>query len=322
MSTVNGVIAVSVAFAVVVVGVLPVAATTYVVSPDGLGDYTTIQAAVDATVGGDVIDCEGTSRSFHRGFHFASTGTGTASLIGVAVTGGLTATDGGGIWIEGADTVLDNCAVVGCIAYGSGIRGSGLYVEGLASPTVRDCVFTGNTGDYGGGVGVGSGGGLFEGCTIIDNSALNTGGGLYLASSIAVEFLECEIVSNTAWRAGGVRFSGNGPVMTDCLIARNEATSSHSGGLWLQAGTVTGCTIVDNASGQYGGDLTDQTGLGGNISEDPQLCGMDLEDYALYNTSPCLPGGNGCFAQIGAFGQGCLSPVERSSWGTIKAMYR
>ena len=38
-----------------VIAAEPVTATTYVVAPDGSGDFPTIQAAIDATVNGDVI---------------------------------------------------------------------------------------------------------------------------------------------------------------------------------------------------------------------------------------------------------------------------
>jgi len=408
MSVARYVAAVPVVAMLILTVVVTAAATTYVVSPNGLGDYPTIQAAVDAAIDGDtieltdgtftgdgnrdivvpaknivirsqsgepvqcMIDCEGTSRSFHRGFHFTSTGTGTASLIGVAVMNGYTDTSGGGIWIEGASPQIEDCAAAGCTVDGSSKRGGGLYVDALGSPTILNCIFTGNTADYGGGMAVGSGGGLIEGCMINDNTATNTAAGIYVSASLTLEIRDCEISSNSGWRAGGVRLSGSSSSLTDCVIVRNEAEWSHSGGLWLQGGTVTGCTIVDNSSyseggnvtcfagtgtlencivafsetgdgiyaddGQeptivccdvygnagddYGGFLTDQTGINGNISEDPQLCWMEVADYQLFDTSPCLPGANDCVVLMGALGQGCDSPVDERSWGTIKAMYR
>lgn len=92
--------------ALIIGGAAQASATTYVVSPDGPGDYPTIQAAVDAVVdydvieladgtftgdgnrdievpaknitirseGGDpmscIVDCQGSARAEHRGFHF------------------------------------------------------------------------------------------------------------------------------------------------------------------------------------------------------------------------------------------------------------
>ncbi len=392
------------------VSVLPAAAEYYFVSADGLGDFPTIQAAVDAAVDGDVIlltagtftgdgnrdivvpskniailsqdddptlciiDCEGSARAEHRGFHFTSTGTGSAELYGIAVINGYTTSNGGGIWIEDASPRLENCAVGSCVVVGSSLKGGGIYVEGIsASPTIIDCIFTGNTADYGGGIGIGSGG-YFEGCTVIDNTGEYIAGGIYIASNFPLEFVECEIVSNTGWKAGGLRMAGNQTTLTDCVIARNDSEWSHSGGIWLQSGDVVGCTIVDNTSAiqganvtclagtgtlencivafgaggdgdgiyaaegyqptviccdvygnagdDYGGELTDQTGINGNIMQDPEICGIGFEDYQLFDTSPCLPGGNGCGVLMGALGVGCDSPVEERSWGTIKAMYR
>jgi hypothetical protein len=398
-----------VAAAFVVVASVPAAAITYVVSADGLGDYSTIQAAVDVAVDGDtieltdetftgdgnrdivvpsvsvlirsqggdptacIIDCQGSARDEHRGFHFTSTGSGTARLQDIGIMNGYVTTDGGGgIWIQGADSDLVNCIVYQCTAVGGVVRGGGLYVSNVGGPWVRDCIFTGNTGDYGGGVAVAGGGGFYERCAIIDNEATSIGGGLYVSAVGTTEFSDCEIVSNIALRAGGVRLAGFQPLLTDCDISRNEATTNYAGGLWLQAGSAVGCTIVDNATshvggnvycgagtgtltnciiafsesgggvyatdgdlptmsccdvygnagGDYGGDLTDQTGLNDNISEDPQFCGLSIADYKLHEFSPCLPGGNDCGVQLGAYEQGCDSPVEKMSWGRVKSMWR
>ncbi len=398
-----------IAAAFVAVVAVPVGAVIYTVSADGLGDFPTIQAAVDIVVEGDIIeltdgtftgdgnrdivvpsvsvtirsqggdpaaciiDCEGSARAEHRGFHFTTTGSETARLQDIGIINGYVTTDGGGgIWVQGADPDLVNCIVAQCTAVGGVRYGGGLYVSNMGSPWVQDCTFTGNTGDYGGGVAVSGGGGFYERCTIIDNEATGIAGGLYTSSVGTMEFSDCAIVSNVALRAGGVRLSGYQPLLTDCDISRNEATTNYAGGLWLQAGSAVGCTIVDNATaqdggnvycsagtgtltnciiafsesgegvyategylptmsccdvygnagGDYGGSLTDQTGLDGNISENPQLCGLDIADYRLFDTSPCLPGGNDCSVQLGAYGQGCDSPVQKMSWGRVKSMWR
>ena len=45
-----------IAAALVAAAAIPTAAVIYTVSPDGLGDYPTIQAAVDAVIDGDIIE--------------------------------------------------------------------------------------------------------------------------------------------------------------------------------------------------------------------------------------------------------------------------
>ncbi|KPK99450.1 MAG: hypothetical protein AMK75_06395, partial [Planctomycetes bacterium SM23_65] len=131
---------------------------TYVVSPDGTGDFATIQDAINAAADRDVveltagvfsgpgnrdidflgkaltvrsrdgdpgacaIDCSGSDADPHRGFVFQS-GEGPESVLaGVTVTGG---------WVD--------------------TRGGGILCEDLASPTITNCVLLENVAGTGGG---------------------------------------------------------------------------------------------------------------------------------------------------------------------------
>ena len=61
------------------------------------------------------------------------------------------------------------------------------------------------------------------------------------------------------------------------------------------------------------------------LYEDPLFCDIASNDYSLCTNSPCLPEGNPWGVTIGAHGEGCPScntPVESTSWGAIKALYR
>ena len=394
---------------IVVLSVISATAATYVVRPDGLGDYPTIQAAVDAAGDGDIIelvdgsftgdgnrdilvpsrditirsqsgdpmecaiDCEGSARAEHRAFRFVTdVGTGDVSLEGIAIVNGYTTTHGGGIWIEGADTEITNCIVAQCTADGVTTRGGGVYVSDGAEPHVSGCLIAECATGYGGGLAVFIAGGTFDNCSITDNVATHTAGGVYTGSASDVEFNGCSIVSNDSNRAGGVRLHGSNAQLNSCDISRNEATYGHGGGIWLQEGSVTNCTLVENSALQDGGGVYcdmgtgtltrciiaytedghgvaatagneptlsccdvygnvggnydqvvgDQTGVNDNFSLDPELCGLALGDYRLYDTSPCLDGASPCGLLIGAYGQGCDSPVEELGWGALKAIWR
>jgi len=288
---------------IAVVAVLAIAAerasaATYVVKPDGSGDYPTIQAAIsaasdddiieltDGTFTGDgnrdinvpsrpitirgqsgdymncIIDCEGSAREEHRGFWFqAAVGTGDVTLEDVAIINGYSTTSGGGILIEGASPEIRNCAVAMCTVVGSSLRGGGIYAYDGSDPDVYFCVISQNTADYGGGVAI-SGSGAFYGCEINDNTATNSAGGAYLQGSSTIQFAHCDIVSNTSSKAGGVRMAGSSIYVQECNISRNSATGSHSGGIWLQGGFVNSCTIVENSAAAGGGGVHCVAGTG------------------------------------------------------------
>lgn len=62
-----------------------------------------------------------------------------------------------------------------------------------------------------------------------------------------------------------------------------------------------------------------------NFSLDPQFCGVEIGNYFLRSTSPCLPENNpyGHVELVGPLGAGCGTvSVEERTWGSIKAMYR
>jgi hypothetical protein len=87
------------------------------------------------------------------------------------------------------------------------------------------------------------------------------------------------------------------------------------------------CNNIFDVGFRYGGVCPDQTGTNGNISADPQFCGViGSGNYALQSDSPCAPGnhpdGYEC-EEIGAFSVGCATvSTKTATWGAIKAMYR
>jgi hypothetical protein len=387
------------------------AADTYVVNPDGSGDYADIASAVRHASSGDVIeladgtfvgdgnrdieiaaeaftirsqsgdpsacriDCGGTPSEGHRGFHFVSGhGSGQVTLEGVGITGGFEMWESGaGIWVEDADPVIRNCSVSLCSLGGSYGRGGGIYLSDGADPDVIGCTIRNNYAGNGAGVAVYGADGYFEGCTIKDNVAvsLGFGGGVWVTGEgSSPQFHECEIVGNSAPKAGGVVLFWNAS-LSHCNVSRNEATSGNAGGIWIAGGSVDHCTLVGNsasvagagayfstsdasvshsiiafsedgeglaaapgtapsisccdvygnADGEYDASLGNHTAVDHNISEDPELCNPGTGNYTLYDTSPCLATSE-CGEQIGAFEEGCNTPVRETSWGVVKALWR
>ena len=119
--------------------------------------------------------------------------------------------------------------------------------------------------------------------------------------------------------------AGCHPAFARCIVAfctEGGAISCYS----ASGSPVFTCSdIHGNTGGDWVGHISDQSSVDGNFSADPLFCDVYNDDYALCANSPCLPGGNGCGVLIGARGKGCPdcnSPVEQSSWGAVKAMYR
>lgn len=160
-------------------------------------------------------------------------------------------------------TVLDGLTITGGIADGpenedTRRSGGGIYnVQG--SPTVRDCVITGNAADYHG-AGIytrdnGDAGPVFVDCLIFGNWCHWWGGGVYKGGGGDATFQRCVISSNGArYRGGGVCSYRGTVILSNCNITGNMTTESLSqgGGIYgseASAG-IEYSTIVGNVSGR------------------------------------------------------------------------
>jgi hypothetical protein len=167
----------------------------------------------------------------------------------------------------------------------------------LSSPTLTDCTFSGNQGGWGGGMHSSHSSPTLTGCTFSGNVAYNLGGGMYSSAS-PLTLAACIIA-----------FSTQGEAVCCSVTSPSLAC----------------CDVYGNAGGDWVGCIADQYGVNGNFSDDPLFCDMLSGDFTLCANSRCLPENNDCNVLIGAHGEGCgpcESLVESTSWGAIKAMYR
>lgn len=212
---------------------LPALATTYLVQPDGSGDFPTIQAAVDSAAPGDtlllesgvysgagnrdidflgkaiavrsaagapdscIVDCEGSASDPHRGFVFQS-GEGPGSLLeSITITNGY----GSGSWPLGAAGGIQCVSASPTIRFcsitycSSNTGGAGLYCVTYASPVLTRCKFEHCWT-------AGAGGAVyakdhsspeFAGCSFIENQSAGAGGAVYLKDFCNALFDSCEI---------------------------------------------------------------------------------------------------------------------------------
>jgi hypothetical protein len=254
-------------------------------------DYPTIQEAIDAANDGDeVVVADGTyTGEGNRDIEL------TGKLITVHSENGPAACT---IDCEQADrafrffsgdctgTVVEGFTITNGYSVG---WGGAMLIHSAGSPTVTDCVFTGNSADS-------EGGALsnvlsepeFIGCSFLNNSAeqkggavynigylrmtdcllsgnsvsgsdpLHGGGGMYIDGSAAT-ITNCDFDGNSARQGGAIYLRLSYAGLTDCDFSGN--TASYRGGaicnLWLYSGPpeLERCTFTSNSSGWDGGAI-------------------------------------------------------------------
>ncbi len=216
---------------------------------------------------------------------------------------------------------------------GNGCMEGSVNIAG-GSPVFSECIFDGNIAQAtwlddsirehgsGGALSISGGEPLFEDCLFKGNTAKadypneydshggsGTGGAVHLIGGEAT-FRRCTFYGNTAQQfetleGGGFAVLGGSLILEQSVVA----ACGDGGGIYLDdIGHTVAMSCNDvwaNLGGNYLGALVDQTGLGGNISEDPLFCGPNGGDFTVMTSSPCLPENNDCVLRVGAFGEGC-----------------
>ncbi|MHC4572752.1 MAG: right-handed parallel beta-helix repeat-containing protein [Planctomycetota bacterium] len=158
-----------------------------------------------------IVDCNGTWDDPHRGFHFHSA--------------------------EDANSVLDGLTIKHGYAVGAG---GGILGQYNSSPTIRNCLITGNEAEDGAGI-YGCDGPITN-CTIMGNYAYWAGGGLCTCNGI---INNCWIGRNGAGYFGGGLAFCNARIV-NCVITGNDAANDSGGGLCACDGQIIDCTVDDN----------------------------------------------------------------------------
>ncbi|WP_460640247.1 choice-of-anchor Q domain-containing protein, partial [Larkinella harenae] len=135
--------------------------------------------------------------------------------------------------------------------------GGGMYNSG-SSPTVVNCSFQQNTA-------IESGGGLYNennsnpiliNCNFLSNEAASSGGGIYNTDSPPT-LISCSFQGNTSFNGGALYNRNSSPALTNCSFQGNIASSAGGAIFGNSMSTLTNCVLFGN-----GGDNT----LIGNIT--------------------------------------------------------
>jgi PKD repeat protein len=215
-------------------------------------DHSTIQAAIDAAAPGDeIVVAAGTysERIDFRGKAItvrSSAGPLLTIIDGANFSGSVVTAITG----EGPATILEGFTITG----GSALEGGGMRNVGT-SPTVRDCIFSGNSAtDRGGGMYNRAGSPTIIRTHFKLNSAAAMGGGVFnLEASPTI--IESRFSQNTANKGGGMRnYLNSHPTLANCVFDDNHA-GEEGGGMDNRKNSnpvVTNCLFVGNSAGSGG----------------------------------------------------------------------
>ncbi len=220
--------------------------------------YTTIQAAINAAAAGDTVLVDDgvyteNINLLGRAITVASVnGSANTTINGNALGSVVTFNSG-----ENITTKLEGFTILNGLAE----NGGGINCMAASSPSITDCVVTGNQAtNSGGGINcVGSSSPAINNCQIINNLAYD-GGGLHCGNSSAPSITHCTINNNEAgFHGGGLGAHNSSPAIIKSIISNN--ISEVGGGIACNGSSLelTNCIISYNSAQAGGGAITCNT---------------------------------------------------------------
>jgi len=147
-------------------------------------------------------------------------------LAGLSITGGGGCYDGGAIKCRYSSPTIRNCLITG---NESGGRGT-IYTENYSNPIISNCIITNNIASRGYGAAVCAfynSSPTITNCLITNNKAQGKGhhgGGIYCHDHSNAIISNCIITGNTAGhRGGGISAYWSSPIITNCTVIGNRS---------------------------------------------------------------------------------------------------
>jgi parallel beta-helix repeat protein len=153
---------------------------------------------------------------------------------------------------------IRNCVIKNCNLSGGIFCCDGLGLDAKYYPQIINCIISHNSGYNGGGICFGGGSPLITNCTINNNTADNSGGGIYFWGSGNPVITNSVIRGNYAGKGGGIysadfSSANNKLTLINCIIGGNQARID-GGGIWALDQSLINCVISSNhAQGDGGG---------------------------------------------------------------------
>jgi len=190
-----------------------------------------------AVVSATIIDCQASSTSLNRAFNFANRETANTIIEGLTLKNG---------WQN---------------------FGGAIYCDNSSNPTIRKCVITGNKATYYGGAIYckGSSCPTVTQCTISNNETLPNsdgfgsldGGAIYCTNDSNLTLSECTVSNNYGLSGGAIYANASQLTITSCTFTDNQSiTSGGAITCWSSNSTISHCLFTGNSATSTGGTIS------------------------------------------------------------------
>jgi len=240
-----------------------VGGTSAITFASGLSGIITLNSALELTAGNTSVTGPGAASLTISGNSacqvFIIDAGVTAAISALTVNGGMTDTQGGGIFNNG-NLTISSCT----ISDNSALQGGGIYSAGTLA--VSNSAISSNTAPDG--LDSGTAGGIYcQGMATINNSAISNntsgsggGGGISNADGGTLAISNSTISGNSTEGEGGGILSNGNLNSSGCTISDNSTasgTGGNGGGISSQSGTLVlaGATISGNTANMAGGGV-------------------------------------------------------------------
>lgn len=230
-----------------------------------------------------IVDCVVVGNSAAEkggGMFVAADASGDATVASCRFERNFAGAAGGGIYVSGANPLINGCTFTSNRATSLTMGGGAIYNGPLSNPSIRDCMFEGNSAVPNGGAlfneanprisrsifvrnaSSANGGAIFNSLTsspvitndfFVGNTAGQNGGAI---SSIAGPSIVNSVFSgNSAAVLGGALFGGGGTAMVADTTVNGNSASGNGGGVYLFSGGMTNTILWANNDASGTGEV-------------------------------------------------------------------